>query len=176
MNKEFILRLAEHMETLRHEDHYNQQCWSSVIDINRPATACNTAGCLAGHAAILGGFTLDPENDCAFKDHGNLVMVRDIVEVAAELMGVATYSCIFTGFAESRWPEAYGDALRTANEAVRVARVCRRRLPPRENRPSGVAARLLRAAVEGNGVVDGKLVLSPLGVSADIEGDGVVSE
>ena len=54
MNIENVLKLAEHMESLKPEE-YDQRY------ISHPRPECGTPACIAGHAAWLAGRWRDPE-------------------------------------------------------------------------------------------------------------------
>lgn len=53
MNKERLLRLAEHLETAVPEDAFDMTTWAGE---HATLYSCGTAGCMAGHAASVPEF------------------------------------------------------------------------------------------------------------------------
>lgn len=133
-NVEALRALAKKLRRLRHEEHYNQRVWATK-------TACGTAACVAGHAAVMAGWKLLPQprhdqsGTCCVKgkDEGAVEVV------GAEVLGLDWPCNLFSEDPATSWPEPF-----------------RSRWKKRERsgeRPSRIAADYLEAIA--NGEVEG---------------------
>jgi len=141
MKVENIKRLAQKLRRLRHEEHYDQSTWVSK-------TACGTAACIAGHAALLAGakFTKCP---CGCGE--SFVCTLDgqratIDEVARKFLGLSydQSMTLFTGapYEVRGWPEPFRD--RWSNAVLGNVREGNKKA----ERPSRIAADFLDAIAD----------------------------
>jgi len=133
MNRENVLKLANHMARIRHEEHYDQQVWG----VQR---GCGVAACLAGHAVLLF------DGPKAFRAHMLDTRENDpwlIQRRATELLDLNAIETrvLFSsdGFSwpsqfANRWDRRYRNAKRIGKDATR--------------RPSRIAADMLRWIVK----------------------------
>lgn len=143
MNVKNIKALAKKLRRLRHEEHYNQSRFVQQ-------TACGTACCIAGHAALLAGYkplgsgsNYDPQTD--MQKAGDVEFVADVAE---RFLGLTGYQAgiLFTGDPAGKrevhnisWPEEFAIRWQKAHRGPKVKR----------ERPSRIAADLLESIASG---------------------------
>jgi len=137
MNIEMMKKLELKLRRLRHEEHYNQTTWAG-------RTACGTAACLAGHAVLM-----VPKVKLVFEngdEHTHICRVPEghtvtIDTFASELLGLRyeEANVLFTDSPELFWPDEFRE--RWKNRATGK--------DSEGEKPSRIAADLLRAVVEG---------------------------
>lgn len=139
-NIRMLKKLERHMRRIRHEEHYDQGTWGTK-------TACGTAACLAGHAVLMlpkarliyDNPTWPNSAERVRYQQENGTMVSESIEpVAARTLGLDydEADVLFDGDPGQRWPKEFADRfVAAANDKT--------------ERPSRVAADLLKAVIEG---------------------------
>jgi hypothetical protein len=144
MNKQLIERLAVKLSRIRHEEHYNQSVWAKQ-------TKCGTAACIAGHAAIEAGW--EPIDKAHYGFHIDEACKSgkwgDISEVARKALRLTeTQAFILFDHDGSHWPEPFNQRFSKALRKLPWKPANSKR-KARIERPSRVAAALLRAVLKG---------------------------